>query len=118
MLAVDLKEPADFLRIVLAVAVECDGIGEPHVHRLTETSLQGRTLTAVLRECHQCDTIETTEDTGRRVCTAVVHHDHIVAFRQRLLDHPANGPAVVIRRNHHTDSPVTEYLFLPILVYR
>ena len=103
---------------MLTVAIEGDGIGKPQFQGLTESSLQGSTLTAVLVECHHRQTVlgESIEDAGCRVSTAIVHHDHVVALFHRTSHHTTDGSAVVIRRNHHANTTLTKHSLLPVLV--
>ena len=105
---VSLQKLRDLLRIVLTIAIERDGIGKAHIERFTKSGLQSRSLTTVLWECHKRDTLDSTQYTCCSICAAIVYHNHIVTLCKCLLHHTTNGSVIIICRNHHTDTPITE----------
>ena len=99
-----LQQEGNIIGKMLTVGIDGHRMGKAHLLRLPETSHQRMTLTLVHRIRHHGDTRrELSQNAGRLVGTAIVHHDHLVAVLQHIVDHLSDRSSVVIRWNDRTD---------------
>lgn len=110
MVDVGLEKPRQVRRVVLAVGIHGDGMGETLLQRASESCQQGASLAAVVGMGLYRDAGDGAQRGRGAVGAAVVDHDDVAAELLRLGHHTLDAPHVVVGGNDHADAPLAEQL--------
>ena len=66
------------------------------------------TFTTIMIIVYQLDALNGTQHLRRAIVTAIVNHNHVVTITLCLRNNTTYGTHIVIGRNNHADTPISE----------
>ena len=107
-LEVYFQKKQDVLWIMLSIGIKGDCIGKPHVQRLFEPHFQSVSLALVVRISHQGDARDMPQDFHGAIRTTIGNNNDIIAIAQRVFHHLLDGGMIIVGRNNHADTPISQ----------